>query len=60
MSTERSWPWLMAGMRQYGKSGLAGCNPAVLPASGHRLAERRLALSPRPPSPQHNGAAFLA
>jgi len=47
-SIERSWPWLMAGMRQYGKSGPAGCNPAALGASDHRSAERQPGALPAP------------
>jgi hypothetical protein len=60
-SIERFWPWLMAGMRQYGKYGPAGCNPAVLDASEPPLGEASTWRSPRPgPRRQHNGAAFLA
>jgi hypothetical protein len=52
-SIERSWPWFMAGMRQYGKSGPAGTQsggPGCVRATARRSVN--LALSPpRPESP---------
>jgi len=44
----------MAGMRQYGKYGPAGCNPALLDASGPPLGGASIwALpAPRPPTTQ--------